>query len=458
MNVGRPGGRAPIRRVFTVGAALAASFASAGPVLISATNAVVRDATAAGGDGRSSSATNALDTVLGEEVSSSTGTSSATNRMGGGYMQIYAFPGPAVGLGARSDITVSSATLVWNAPGYDGLQGHLVTGTTYFIRIASYTVPDTFSFINYANMAISTDSVTPSQSVGAPATGLLTNTSYYVQLWTLDAAGNISFPTRSTITSLANPPPLGLLEFLSIQSSSVTVAWAALPPSPPDASSKTCEGYTLLASSDDFGALAPYGAPQFSSTTYSVLASTLTLGSSGAPLDLSSTYYFKVGSLNWAGAPNYTQLQRLNFQITQSTNYLSFGLIDPNIARSTIATSSMVVTNVGNWPVTIELTASTVTLPSSPWALSTSSGVDTAVLLGVWFAGAIGPPAIAFNTSLTTTTTISQTSGNYSSAAQNGYQLAPGANISLWVRFFLPTSSSTVGPERLQVAAVPVYP
>jgi len=119
----------------------------------------------------------------------------------------------------------------------------------------------------------------------------------------------------------------------------------------------------------------------------------------------------------------------------------------------------MVVTNVGNWPATLILSASTATAGGSPWALSTAIGVDTVTLQGVWYAGMVGPPPASFNTYLTTVPRISQTgAGNNYVGTQNGVQLAPGANITLWFRFFLPTTSSTVGPETFQLTSQPVYP
>src|SRR6185312_9460250 len=139
---------------------------------------------------------------------------------------------------------------------------------------------------------------------------------------------------------------------------------------------------------------------------------------------------------------------KLVFEIVRSTGLVNIHNIDLTVAQSTVATSSMVVTNVGNWPATIMLAASTITAPSSFWSLGTSSGVEQAALQGVWFTGALGPPAVgppasAFATFLTTSPTISQASGNYSSASQNGFQLAPGSNITLWFRFFFPTSTSS---------------
>src|SRR5262249_11457200 len=156
---------------------------------------------------------------------------------------------------------------------------------------------------------------------------------------------------------------------------SVTVAWVALNDSPPDASSKTCEGYVLEASSNNFGALAPTGAPVFTSSTFDNGVSTLTVGDATTPLDLSPTYYFRVSSLNWNGLRNTTQFTRLVYQISQSTGLIHLGAIDPFVARSTVSTSSMVVTNLGNWPVTIELSAD---VTSGPWTLAASSDVDVA--------------------------------------------------------------------------------
>ncbi|MDD5302284.1 MAG: hypothetical protein PHS14_04170 [Elusimicrobia bacterium] len=326
-------------------------------------------------------------------------------------------------------------------------------------RLEASTAADftgTLSFSAGADIAASTLTVA----------GLLPNTTYFLRSAALNWAGALSSYTvlGSTSTS-ALPPVQGALEFLSIQRTSVTVAWAAFTASPPGASSMTSQGYILEASSNNFGALAPAGAPVFSSVTFNVLNSTLSVGVDGVDLDLSNTYYFRVGSISQTGRVNYSNLPRLNFQIQQSTTALhlgQMGLVNSVIVMSTVSTSSMVVTNAGNWPVTIVLAASTATLPSSPWALSTSSGVDVAALLGVWYTGALGPPAAgpppeAFTTYLTTTPVISQASGNYASASQNGFQLAPGGSATLWFRFFLPTSTSSL-EETIKVTPVPVYP
>jgi hypothetical protein len=332
---------------------------------------------------------------------------------------------------------------------------------------ASYADVGATGYVVQASTKADFSSVLYSSSgVGAVTTlapqGLDPNTTYYLRAGATYAGGTI-FNDLAVISTptWARPITLGTSEFLLVQASSVSVAWVALVNG---VSSMTCEGYVLQASSDNFGSLA-LGAPLFSSATLSVLASTLTLtfSDNGVPLNTANTYYFQIASLNWAGAPNYTAVPRLNFQISQSTDSISFGAIDPTVARSTVSTSSMVVVNVGNWPVTLQLAASTATSPSSPWALSTSSGVDTVALKAVWFGGGVAPPATTFSTFLTTTTQISQAAGNYSSSsppvnAQDGFQVPAGSSVTLWFQFYLPTTSSTRGPETIRASAQAVYP
>jgi len=435
--------------------------AGAGPSMSTSNNAITRSADDRGGL-TASTANNKLTGVVGEEVAITT-SATANNRLRAGWAEIASYPNAVTALTPRSDVTTSSETVLWSSPGYDGNLGALATGSSYLLQVASYTSPSVFANTAFVSVQVSTNGTAPGTGVGAGVAGLIPNTTYFVQLWTVDNDADLSYPFMSTFTTLASTPQFGA-NFLSIQTASatvtsgtVTIGWIALPQSPPDASSKTAEGYVLIASSNDFGALAPPGAPVYSSTTYSVLASTLTLGTTFA-LDLSNTYYFQVGSLNWNGLVNYsTAVVKLNFQIQQSTGLLHLGAISPFVARSTVSTSSMVVTNVGNWPVTVGLWASTATLPSSPWTLATSSGVDTAALLGLWNSGPPGPAAASFNTNLTGTIRYSQSAGNYA-GNQNGFQIPPGQSRTLWFLFWLPATSSTVGPETVRVTPQPVYP
>jgi hypothetical protein len=421
----------------------------------SATNQISRSSENGGGT-TGTSATNKITGTIGEEVAITTMTS-ATNRIRAGWDEIAFYPGALTAVTVRFDNTVSSATLNWNTPGYDGGLGVLPVGSAYLIQFASAGFTGIFGNVNTVTVNVSTSGRPVGEGVGAGITGLDPNTSFYAEIWARDNDGNVSGGASpiSTVTTLAVPPSTLVLQFFSIQMASVSVAWAALPNVPPSVSSKSSEGYILQASSNNFGALAPAGAPVFSSATLDVRVSTLAVGVAGVPLDLSSTYYFQVGSLNWANQPNYTTLTKLNFQISQSATLLHLGTMDPNVARSTVSTSSMVVTNVGNWPVTLELSASTATAGGSPWILGAATGVETAVLKGLFNSGAVGPPASSFATLLTGSTVTASAvnyAGNY-----NALEIPVGASRTLWFNFTMPNSSASLGPETILITTQPEY-
>jgi hypothetical protein len=287
-------------------AALLAAPLSAGPAMESESQSIPRSAAAGGGTGAAFSPSHRLVPVLDEPVASSTASFSATHRLGAGLAHLLSFPDRVTDLAERGDVSVSSATLSWSAPGYDGVEGALRPGTTYFIRVASYTVPDTFSDHRLANVSFSTSGTQPGQRVSAGVTGLLPNTTYFARIWTMDAAGNLSYASAlSTFTTLALPVAAMPESFLSVYFTSVTAHWAARPLSPPDAGSMTAAGYLVEASSTDFGALSP-GGQVSSSATYNAALSTLTVSDPGLIVD--RRYYFRVGALNWAGVPNWTAL------------------------------------------------------------------------------------------------------------------------------------------------------
>ncbi|HEX4049021.1 MAG TPA: hypothetical protein VH309_14345 [Elusimicrobiota bacterium] len=450
-------------------AALTAAFAPwvpalAGPAMTSGVNAVSR--TVANGGGKysasgSGAANNQLTGSAAEEVmitTSASGAGTGNNRLRSGFSEIAYYPGALAALTAGADVTASSVTLGWATPGYDGSLGTALAGSAYLVQIASAATRGNLANLNAIAVTISTSAQALGKDVGSGVSGLDPNTTYYAQAFLRDGDGDVSGPFATaftTFTTLSAAPRAGALEFLSVQPGSVTVAWIA--PYQLTVGSQTNEGYTLLASSNDFGALGPPGAPIFSSTTYNVKASTLTLDLSlnGVPLDLSNTYYFQVGSLNWVGVSSFTAFNRLNFEIAPTTSYIHLGSMDPNVARSTVSTSSMVVVNVGNWPATIELVASTVTAGGSPWTLGYSPDIEIAMLQGLW--NSTAPPPSAFSTYLTSTTLISQSPGNFA-GGQTGFQIPSGGSSSLWIYLTLPASSASPGSESVQVRAQAVYP
>ena len=424
--------------------------------MTSANNNMARNAVDGGGNS-STSANNQLTGSVAEEVPIA-GAASATTVLRAGFETLAYFPGTLTALTSGAT-AANGITLNWATPGYDGNNsGTAQAGSVYYVQIASQVSLGSFANLNNITVSVSTSGTVVGTVVGANASGLDPNTTYYAQVFLRDSDGNVPTPFSTdytTFTTLAAAPTVGALEFLSVQPGSATVAWIG--PDPAAVSSMTNEGYVLQASSNNFGVLSPPGAPVFSSTTFSPQASTLTVAQAGAvPLDLSNTYYFQVASLNWAGQPNYATFTKLNFQIQQSTWNLHLGAIDPNVARSTVATSSMVVTNVGNWPLTVELSASMITAGGSPWTLGVAPGVETPVLEGVFNSGIPGPPATSFNTFITGSTVAA--SGSYYAGNYNAVQIPPGASRTLWFYFTIPSSSISLGPETIQVLSQGVYP
>ncbi|MBI2362634.1 MAG: hypothetical protein HYV15_04560, partial [Elusimicrobia bacterium] len=125
------------------------------------------------------------------------------------------------------------------------------------------------------------------------------NTTYYFRVSALNHLNALTTLHLGATTTLALAPPSNGDPFMFIHRTSATLTWAALPLSPPQPSSASSFGYRLEAST----------APDFTGTvvssyTPSVLASTLTVSSPA--LEVNTTYYFRVASLNHSLVPNYT--------------------------------------------------------------------------------------------------------------------------------------------------------
>lgn len=196
---------------------------------------------------------------------------------------------------------------------------------------------------------------------------LMPNTTYYLRsgaLWsgaTVYAKTVISTPTLAElVTGLAVD---------RVDLTTMTLSWFPLPLSPPDASSKTAEGYLLEASSEpDFSVV------WSSSFTANPAVSSLTLDT----LRGGVTYYLRLGTLNLAGAPNWTPVISTHMPVQLgaelSTHTLSLpGLTDMN--ATVLITTSVVVTNTGNVRETYWVRAATVT-PDSPWRIDSVPGLD----------------------------------------------------------------------------------
>lgn len=429
-------------------AAAAGGPAFAGDPMSSASHLLLRSDVNGGGDA-SSSSNNKLEGAFAADAGDPR--TSTTYRMVPGAMALFSFPSTIGDLSAP-DPRLSSATLKWSAPYYDSAIGaNLMSGSSYLVRVASYTSPYTFS-LQYATL-VSTGATgtTPGAFQARWAASLDPNTTWFASVWTMDADGNVSLESnRSTFTTLARLPVALASTYLNVYETSATLAWAAIPV---DVASATAEGFSLEASTTDFGNAFP-GGTIYSSATTNVLSSTLTV----SLVDLGTTYYFRVGSLNWTSIKHYAALPKLNFEVLQSSSGLSFGSIDARSVQSVVATSSIVVTNRGTLPMTYRVLGATVTPGGSEWALASSSGTEQFVLQAVWNSGSSPPADTAFVSPILTSTQTSGGAGGLFAGDQTGVSVPPGESRTMWFRFWRPATTVRTDKQTIRVDVRPTYP
>ncbi|MEK7717580.1 MAG: fibronectin type III domain-containing protein, partial [Pseudomonadota bacterium] len=221
-------------------------------------------------------------------------------------------PSAIAGLAAQTAASSTTLSLSWTAPGDNGAIGCVSAGR-YQIDYASYTA---YAFSTGTFLVDVSTNFCPGEAQSRTLHQLLPNTTYFVRVYALDENLN-SGPLSNGATAPTLAPVVAALSptFLGVFQSSVTAAWAALPAAPPDASSKTAEGYRLETST-----AANFTGTIFSSFTASIAASTLTV--TGLATDV--TYYFRVASLNWNSRTNYLSLG--------STKTITFAGAAPNDA------------------------------------------------------------------------------------------------------------------------------
>jgi hypothetical protein len=201
----------------------------AGPSMDSGTNHMRRSVDNAGGT-TSSSANGSVVGSVGEEVAFTTA-ASAGNVVRGGWSELHAFPRTVTDLGG-TNLEVSSVTLQWTTPGYDGGNGTLQVGSTYFIRIASYTVPDTFANPSFANISFTTSGVIPGEVVSIKVLGLQFGTTYYARIWTTDGDSNVSYESNLSsfvMKSIPLPSEPTSGSIVTASATFVTGTWALSP-------------------------------------------------------------------------------------------------------------------------------------------------------------------------------------------------------------------------------------
>ncbi|MFH2203946.1 MAG: right-handed parallel beta-helix repeat-containing protein [Elusimicrobiota bacterium] len=124
--------------------------------------------------------------------------------------------------------------------------------------------------------------------------GLYPNTTYYFRVAGVNCAGTGPYYEPASTSTLANR--VRGVEMKGVFLTSATFTWQKLPTAAQEGSTSTAEGYILQASD----------AEDFSTTIYSAQTpliglSTLTV----TGLNAGTTYYFRVGSLNWNSVGNF---------------------------------------------------------------------------------------------------------------------------------------------------------
>lgn len=206
------------------------------------------------------------------------------------YFRVKATTGPPTLLGSTVTLTLPPASASPAYPSvyltsmtYDWTSGGNPAGVRYIVDVSS---DEAFS----AGVASSNTANTL-----WALTALQKNTSYYARVYSLNHAGAGSAVVSAATATLTDPPLASGTPFPSV-SSSMTVQWVALPTTPPPSS---CHGYVVEASTaEDFsGSLSR-------ARTSDPAATTLSL----AGLIYDTTYYVRVGAVNYFGVPNFISI------------------------------------------------------------------------------------------------------------------------------------------------------
>jgi hypothetical protein len=227
----------------------------------------------------------------------------------------------------------------------------------------------------------------------------------------------------------------------------MVVNWLSLPLAPPEASSNSSSGYILEVSTrSDFSTL--WTVP--SSATPNVALSTLT--ATGLLGD--ATYYFRVGSLNWNGAPNYASpvstYMPVHLGVELTTHTLSLpGLTVMN--TTLVISTSIIVTNTGNVAETYRIMATTVT-PGSPWQIAAAPWADRFTLWAVVNSTAAGAAdfkaADRLSDAESACAAAAFTMGN-----ETCVQVPVGETRTLWFKIATPIVTSTTAPQDIRITA-----
>ena len=274
-----------ISLLFAVFVCALASYAYAGIPMSGGNNSIRRNLVSGGGSISSGTGTGfSLNCAL-AEAAITTFTGSGF-KFSSGLMHLAAMPGTIISITAVSK-TTGTLELAWAAPGLDGFLGAVSDG---LYRIDTSSDASHVFDPGVFTTEFST-SVTPGDPQSYILTGLERNTTYYTRIYLADARKvSAEHSAPGDESTLADPPVSPVLAGVFV--SSVAFTWM-IPPG-------DAEGYQLDGSSTNFGARFPGGIVHSSVTDQGTM---LTLTVNG--LYSNTTYYFKLGSLNWQRDVNF---------------------------------------------------------------------------------------------------------------------------------------------------------
>lgn len=250
-------------------------------------------------------------------------------------------------LPAASDIspsseTESALTVLWNA--------NNASGTLYTAELSSNS--------SYAGTVLAS----ATRNSFASFTDLWANTTYFLRVKAhslYPPNPDSPFVNLSTggVTLAEKPPAPPLDSLISITYSSITLRWTPLPSSP---SSKTCEGYRLEASTS----------AGFSGTIYSsAVAGGASVKAAVGGLKHSTTYFLRLGSLNWQGDANFTSFGSTRTMV-------------PLVVTSSVSSGQPISIAVSTLPFT-QIRSIKVEVPADSFPAGTSIEINPNVELDI---------------------------------------------------------------------------
>jgi hypothetical protein len=364
----------------------------------------------------------------------------------------------------------STATFKWD-PGSDDITP--ITGLRYEIQVAttqppySYTpplavntpAPQSFPRVYDGNTRHGTVliSTNPWDPQSGTLTGLLTDTSYYYHVRTVDG-GNLSSAwtadgTATDILWTGVAPAVSVLSVGSSVPGQATMTWTS---AGDDATQGLLTGvyrvqYSTEPTTPWSASSTPAGAFTVDVTTSAQSPGSLqNVAVTGLSEGLTYTFVMwtrdDVGQWSAASTPVSMTIPVGVRSLTIDVADYNFGLVP--LSASTRTVSAITVTYTGNIASTFRVSAATVTV-GSPWFVAAAPGADAVTLYGLF--AAAQPAATDFLAEDVLSTSSQGCTASIFAGDQTCVAVPSGTTRTLWFRLDMPLTSSTDQEQHIQV-------